>query len=132
MERQKILRMTKAIDQFIDGDRRTHALPSRTLPTSEPSPVFGSRSYVAGRSSFDASNAAEKDPVSVKAETENVVVSKARHLTDDDAIDSEDKRARDVVYSRASQLIREGLSIQGWCVTSSDFRKELIMMQHLL
>jgi hypothetical protein len=109
IEHQIMLKWRKAADELLDRDRGNLALRSRLSTLAKCSP-----------SGTPSTTIDEARPVSAIEEGDKTVVSKPHRAQDDDAIDSEDKRARDVVYSRASYLIREALSTQGWCVLSSD------------
>jgi hypothetical protein len=129
IERRRILNMARAIDQFIDED--TGELGSRhrstsesyaphvaelvdlKSPSSQPQPALPSmpnRDFV----SSEKLPSAEKKHSLEDTKEANIVVSKANSTADDGTIDSKDKRDRDLVYARASYLIRKGLSMQGW------------------
>jgi hypothetical protein len=128
IERRRILRMAKAIDSFIDGGQRDHDSRNRNSPATDASRAqsYSSQPENANQTEDDfASHLPNRDlPIMVSstkngpdADTtreESAIASKATATADDENIDSKDKRDRDLVYARASYLIREGLAMQGW------------------
>ncbi len=111
IERRKILRLSKVIDRFIDGDQGDHDLRNRSSPAADVSSAEGYSSHP------DASNRTEDDSLphaqhwgfsttaittgrTSNAQTTrdgNTVVSKPDAAADDGNIDSMDKRDRDLV-----------------------------------
>lgn len=145
IERRKIIRMTKAIDLFIDGGQGYHDLSnlsSNEFGTSHAGD--GSRHSDGPPQSKDRflphlppepaiafSGAAEKAPIEESRREHNAVVSNAGGSAENETLDSEDKRERDLVYARASHLIREGLAMQGWWVRRSDYQHGLTIKQFI-
>jgi hypothetical protein len=128
IERRKILRVAQAIDYFINGDQGNHDArnwDSSTVASSlandhtDPSHFFNqgeddNHPRPPSGVSLTPSCTAEQAQDAQMTRDENIVVSKPGFFADDETIDSKDKRDRDLVYARASYLIRESLSMQGW------------------
>lgn len=130
IERQKVLRVVQAIDYFIDGAQENHDARNWNLSAR------GSAEAAAHLHPSDASNQSKGDfiaqlqggslPTSStpivtecsedarRTREENTVVSKPGTSADEEMIDSKDKRDRDLVYARASYLVRDSLTMQGW------------------
>ena len=130
IERQKVLKVVQAIDYFIDGAQGNHDARNWNSSARDASKV------AARLNSSDASNQSKGDvraqlhggssstcntpivtecsQVTKRLREENTVVSKPGTSADEEMIDSKDKRDRDLVYARASYLIRDSLAMQGW------------------
>jgi hypothetical protein len=128
IERRNILRVAQAIDCFIDGDQGNHNARNwdssekvSSLANGQSDPSHASNQGVDDRKArspsgglHDPSRTAEEAQDAEMTRDENIVVSKHGISADDETIDSKDKRDRDLVYARASYLIRDSLSMQGW------------------
>jgi len=128
IERRKILKVAQAIDYFIDGDQGNHNARNwyssenvSSLANGQPDPSHAPNQGVDDRQAHPPrggllapSCTAEKAQNAELTRDENNVVLRPAISADDETIDSKDKRDRDLVYARASYLIRESLSMQGW------------------
>jgi hypothetical protein len=128
IERRKILRMAKAIDSFIDGGQGDHDSRNRDSSATDASRAhsYSSQPESANQTEDDfaphlpnrrfpiIASSTENVPDADTIREESAIASKPTATADDENIDSKDKRDRDLVYARASYLIREGLGMQGW------------------
>lgn len=130
IERQKFLRVVQAIDYFIDGAQENHdarnwdssardasAAPAHlhSLDASNQSQSDVQAQLQGGNSSnSDTPTVTERSQVAKTTREENIVVSKPETSADEEMIDSNDNHDRDLVYARASYLIRDSLAMQGW------------------
>ncbi|KAF7505978.1 hypothetical protein GJ744_012325 [Endocarpon pusillum] len=139
IEHQKVLRVVQAIDYLIDGAQENHDARNWNLSAHDASKA------PAHLHSLDASNQSkgdvqaqlqdgssshahtptvtERSQVVKRTREESIVVSKPETSANEEMMDSKDKHDRDLVYARASYLIRDSLAMQG-CVffdTSAGF-----------
>jgi hypothetical protein len=128
IERRKIRKVAQALDYFIDGDQGNHNAQDWHLPEHisslangqiDPSRastqgVYDIQANPPGGGLLAASRTAEEAQDADLTRDKNIVVSKPGISADDGTLDLKDKRDRDLVYARASYLIRESLSMQGW------------------
>jgi hypothetical protein len=136
VERGKVLKMAKAINHFVDGYQIEQDSNNRGSPGSGASHREDCRKVPAGsRHTQDegspsvpegfhimTSSVTEEALDAGAAGGPKTIVSKAKTATEEENIDSKDRRDRDLVYARASYLIREGLAMQGWSVYHSNFQ----------
>lgn len=128
IECRKILKVAQAINYFIDGDPGNHDARNWDPSAIDVSLVEGQPDHPNASDQREddiqphppsggfptTSSTAEEAQDAKMTREENTVVSKPDAFADDETIDSKDKRDRDLVYARASYLIRESLSMQGW------------------
>ena len=141
-----VLRMAKAINHFIDGYQIEQEPKNRSSSGSDASQRQDGHNFsaVSGGAQdevppstpegFNIINpSATEDTLDVDAAGgANSIVSRANTATEEDSIDSKDRRDRDLVYARASYLIREGLAMQGWSVYPSHIQQGLTATQPVL